>query len=196
MGVQLKGTLFYQAGSSGWTETHWLVATDMPTATLNLKSINNAGMAMRRPDVTLLSARIVDAANPRTSILPDITSWVTVGTYTAPGVVTADVDLSIMWREFSADNLTRSRVFFRGFPTDQFGSSGIDKDGNFNFTVAFAALFTAWQTAIVNNALLVHRTAPHVFTSKAINQVVQSTQAHLRRAGRPFFLRRGRRLIA
>jgi hypothetical protein len=194
MAAVFKGTLIYNIPGSGWSETHWLKGPDLGTAAPQLQAINDAGQAMRNSDVKLDLARIVDASNPRLSILPDTTAWATAGTY-VPTSVTADVDLAILFREFEATNNIRSRIFFRGFPSTQFGTA-IDRDANLAFTTDFVTLMTAYKNAIIANAQLAKRTAPHAFTLFNVSSVVQSTRAHLRRAGRPFEVRRGRRLIA
>lgn len=197
MAPQFKGILKYQCLEAGWSETYWLRGPDGGTAGAQLQNINGGRMGLSRSDVSMVDAVVVDAANPRVAYHPDISAggWQLTGTY-AVGGITVTPDLAILVRAFSADDSMRTRWFVRGFPSDQFGAGAGGPDATFTYQVSYLTALLVYRNSLALNAVMVHRTGPQAFTSQAIARTGQSTAAHVRRAGRPFNLRRGRRRIA
>lgn len=191
-----KGTLFYGADVFGWSETYWLNAPDIGTAGVKLGTINDAGMGLRFSDVKLVGARVVDASSPRVSTLPDTSSWKLTGQYTGAATKTLSPDLAILFRTFDAGNLHRSRIFFRGLPSDFLGADHGGPELTITYPGAALTPRDAYEAAVKANALMTHRLAKNSYDEFPIDHVVHSTTFHIRRAGRPFDLPRGRRMIA
>lgn len=192
-----KGTLFYQTDIYGWSETHFLNAADMGTAGNNLGAINDAGQNLRRPEVKLVGARVVDATSPRVSINPPTALWERSGTYAnVAATATINPNLAMLFREYDATNTHRSRVFFRGLPSNFLDADHGGPELNIHQPPDAVALITAYKNILIAKAVMAHRLAPHSFDEFGIDTVIESTALHSRKAGRPFGLPLGRRLIA
>lgn len=196
MAAQFKGNLRFGCDIFGWSESYWLLGPDEGTAEAQLHSINDARMALSMATVSLVDATVVDATTPRVSFHPDTGAWQKVGTWATAGAKTVRPDLSMLLRMYSADDESRSRIFVRGVPSDQLGTDFGGPETTFAFTAPYILLQTAYRNAVKANAVLAHKTQPHVYVTKNIDRLEFSTGAHIRRAGRPFFLPHGRRLIA
>lgn len=196
MTVQFKGTIFFHAADKGWSETYWLKGPDIGSASAQLIGILDARVALSPSAVKTDYLRVVDAGNPRISTAPDIPAGDVMGTFVSPGGHAFTPDAAVLARAFSADNASRSRWFLRGFPVEMVNLTGAGEDNELTFPAAWTTSFADWVTAVKAGAQLVHRTAPHTFTNVAIDHIVSSTAYHIRRAGRPFGLPRGRRMIA
>lgn len=194
---QWKGTIFFTCLEAGWTENYWLQGPDMNTAISQLDQILLARVALSNSQVVTQALRVVDAGNPRVSALPVIPAGGDAGTWTgAPGTTTISPDISYLCRGYDATGLRRTRTFIRGVPNDQAAGGSGGPDFLFTFTAPYVTLQGTYQNTVKSNALMVHKTAPHTFSSVPFDHFAMSTAAHIRRAGRPFNLRRGRRLIA
>lgn len=186
-----RGQILLQTADAGWSETHYLPGASLGSAQTALQSIATARMGMCRPTVTCFGLRVVDVTTPRLGSI--FNSTTTTGTYTADVVPTVDPAIAIMIRLASADGLTRSRHYCRGIPQSWL----IDGDplSLIAFAGAFATAVNAYTAAVIANANLGVKTAPHTYTLKAIQTAAMAANPLIRRAGRPFALRRGRRLL-
>jgi hypothetical protein len=189
-----KGILKLQTADFGWSELHWLVPDNFTDAVVGLKAIAAARMPLSKADVVLKDAVVIDAETPRTALHPSLATWAAAGTWATGTTVTPN--LSIMFRMEDAAHEHRSRNYIRGFPSDQFATGTGGPDCNFTFTAPYQALIDAYKVAIIANVNLVHKTAPHTFTIFPVNSCFETLTSRLRRAGRPFLLPHGRRLIA
>lgn len=194
--VQFKGTIFFHAADKGWSETYWLMGPDIGTASAKLVGILDARVAMSPSAVKTDYLRVVDAGNPRISTAPNIPAGDVQGTFVSAGGHAFTPDAAVLARAFSADNLRRSRWFIRGFPVEMVNLTGAGEDNELTFPAAWTTAFGAWAAAVGAGAVMVHKTAPHTFVTTPIDHIVSSTTYHIRRAGRPFGLPRGRRMIA
>lgn len=188
-----KGTLFLATKDAGWTETYYHAVASLASAQTALQNIITPRLALARiGDVTILVARVVDMSAPRTAILFTPTS--TAGTWSGADLSTVDPALALLTRMNSADGLTRSRHFLRGIPSAQLSGSASDPI-TWAMTAGFITAFNAWITAVIANAVLAVRKPPAPIVTKAISAINASALGTIRRAGRPFVLRRGRRMI-
>jgi hypothetical protein len=187
----MKGAIFFKISTYGWTETYYPIGATLAAAASSMQAINTARMAIAKSDVAVTIIRVTDLSSPRTSLL--IAPTTPAGTYApTPAPNTLDPDQAILQGFNSGDGITRSRHYLRGIPDDQVsGSPKITLALTATFSTALSALATAMQ----NNAQMVIRKPGPVFTTKAIGSVLSAPTLRIRRAGRPSFLPRGRRLL-
>lgn len=187
-----KATCLYQLPDAGWSETHYIPGASLTTAQNAAQSINTARMGIARPGVQCTGIRVVDVSTPRLGYVLSPTQG--VGTYMGEaGTITADPTLGFLIRMVSADALTKSRHYVRGIPLNQITAA--DPFGEAPFTSAYVTAVNAYMAALQANANLGVRVAPHQYTLKSISGISFSLLLTIRRAGRPFGLRRGRRTL-
>jgi hypothetical protein len=192
MAGPFKGTLFINTADAGWTETYYINAASLAAASTALGNILTPRQGVSRSEVKFPVGRIVDLSAPRTSLL--LTVVAPAGTWAGADLSTVDPALAILVRMGSADGLTRSRHFLRGIPSLQINGAATDPI-TWGPTAGYTTALNAWIAAVQANAVLAKKTAPLTYTTKAITNMAISTVGTIRRAGRPFGLRRGRRLI-
>lgn len=189
-----KATMLYGTPDAGWSETHYIPGASLGTAQNTAQTINTSRLAISRPSVLCVGIRVVDVTTPRLgSIISPTTAG---GTYAIASISTADPNLAVLMRLVSADGLTRSRHYIRGIPADCIPGNTSNWDPLvWSFTTGVSNALNAYASTLIANANLGIRTAPHTYTLKAIQTATPITTATFRKAGRPFFLRHGRRLL-
>jgi hypothetical protein len=186
-----RGQIVLETPDAGWSETYFFNQPSISNAIANLQTICTAGMALRPPAVKVFGLRVNDTATPRLATM--VAATTNEGTYNVTPLV-ADPALAFMQREVSTDLATRSRHYLRGIAADQLSTAQTDP-AIWAPTPAFSASLTSWGNDVITNAVLGIKTAPHTYTTKPINNVTPYTTVVIRKAGRPFGLRRGRRLL-
>lgn len=185
-----RGQILFNTPDAGWSETYYLPGANIASAISALQTINTARLGLSPSKVTAYALRVVDVTTPRLANLVNPTTL--TGTWAADGATPVDPSIAVLARMNSADGLTRSRHFLRGL--GQSALSDLDPL-TFSFTGAYATALTNWVNAVIANANLGVRTAPHTYTLKAINAISTAPLATIRKAGRPFGQRRGRRTL-
>jgi hypothetical protein len=192
-----RSTIIWGAPDVGWSETYYFdVATHLAAATA-LDAIATLRLAMCKSDVTIKVLRVSDVAIKGDSFLKAATGG--VGTYVpAAGVQTFSLDVAFQVNAYSGDHTAWTHWFLRGFCDDI-----VDTQDGFKLAAAAPAGWIAARDAYL--AALVGAGAPKLWTKKpnppgtknavAIASTGFESQLPIRRAGRPFKLHRGRRVV-
>jgi hypothetical protein len=192
MAGPFKCQIFLQTADAGWTETYYAATANLAAAQTNINNLLPLRMALSRTEVTNSALRVSDMSNPRTAILS--TYAAIHGTYSATSLSTVDPAIALMVRMFTIGGTQRSRHFLRGIPSDQLVGSATDPL-TWSFGTTYNGLLNSYIGQVTPNFVLVKKTGPGVFATTAISSMAASLVGTIRRAGRPFVLRRGRRLI-
>lgn len=191
MGIY-RGQILFETADAGWSETYFFNVADLSTAFGNLNNVAIARAPLSPAAVKLPAIRVSDVTQPRLAELGNPTP--SQGGYTTVTTV-VDPAISMMAREISTDFLTRSRHYLRGLPTDQlFG--GASDPILWAPTGPWTTAFNTWASVVGSSSVLgVRNPVTKTYTTKPMNDPTQTLLAVIRRAGRPFGLRRGRRLV-
>jgi hypothetical protein len=185
---QLRGTLWFTAGNSGWTESYYLNGPDYSTGLTQLSAIASARLALLQ-----LSCSIVHAIVSNIYVRGDaffVGSAVGPGTFpTETEYMPPDYALQVTWQ---GGAYARNRTFLRGFPLNQ------QTDGAYTPTSGFTTAFGTYENAVISNCYLrqyVPNPTPPPAMVYQFNAVLVGTIKVLlarRKTGRPFGLPRGR----
>jgi hypothetical protein len=185
--------LFGEVQGNGWSESYPMVASTAAAAAVTLSSILDARKAMMLPDAAFTGGRISDTDIKNDSWPLGITFPV-VGTYTATGITTT-YNPQIALREIAyAGGLRRGSRWIRALPEDQLNASGA-----YTPTGPWATLLFDLNNLIIANVSIATKLkgaiVPPFYLYSTIT-AIDTKRAEARAIGRPFGLRRGRRLIA
>lgn len=187
-----KGVIFLEYKTWGWTETYWLIGANYPAARTSLAAIQTATMSCRTSGVKCTGMIVYDAGDPatRTSFVTD--PPVLAGTFVPVGGADDRPDLGVLWVT-QDPALHRANHYFRGFPSE------ISSNDDLYVPVpAWETAFNAFLATVSGNATYRHKIAagpPPVYTFETIANAQNKQFISIRRAGRPFELHRGRRMI-
>jgi hypothetical protein len=187
-----KGTIFLNTADAGWTETYYFNAASLSAAASLLGAIETPRMGLARAEVKCAVLRVVDLSTPRVALLG--TPPTAAGTWSGADLSTIDPAIAVLSRMTVAAGTTRSRHYLRGIPSAQITGSATDPI-TWAFTSGYLTALTTWVNAVIANAVLAVKGVGRSYTTIAISTITQSTIGTFRRAGRPFGLRRGRRLL-
>lgn len=187
MAGPLQGILFLESEGRGWTESYWMAAPDYPTAITNLDALSGLRMGMSPNTVELKSLRVSDVTIKGDAV--HVTPTTPAGTYA--GADTADPDFAILVLETAGPPLRNVR-YVRGVPIPILTFDPLTYVPG---VTAFVSAFNAWSNNLLTLTKHCKRTAGPTFTLSAIT-AVQIERATLRKAGRPFGQRPGRRVRA
>ncbi len=188
---QGRGTLFFSGGSSGWTESYYLIGPDYSTCLTQLAAIAAARKAILQLDCSIVHA-FVSNIYVRGDSFPT-NSANGVGTWpTSPAFMPLDYAIQMTW---TGGVYSRNKTFLRGFPIE------MQTDGAYLPTSPYATAVSNYELEIVTNCyirqLVPNPTPPPAMIYQFVAVLGGSPRFGLarRKTGRPFGLPRGR-LIA
>ncbi len=189
-----RGNILMGTGDAGWSENYYLSFANYTDAMAALQSICTARMALSTNEVKVRVLRISDVAVKGDSYLQPATT--PAGTYVAAGVNIQDPAVALQVNAYNATHTAWTHWFVRGLPLDQLksGEPFSLKDAA-NLVAPWPANLTAYKTAVMNNAVLYSKKPGPGFTAFAISTTGHNQFLVIRKPGRPFGLRRGRRVI-
>ena len=191
-----KAMILLNTADAGWSETHWIPGASLTTAQANAQTICTARLALALSTVKCFGIRVVDVTTPRLGYI--FSSTTPQGTYNPTGTwTTVEPNLAVLVRLNAADGLTKARHYLRGVPNNQMPAlTALGWDPlAWGYTSDFTTNLTAYINALIANAQLRSRIGGGAPVYKAISAGSYGSQAVLRKAGRPFAQRRGRRLL-
>lgn len=187
------GTLFFDYGRTGWSETYPLDVADYSDALVKLTSLLGHRLALAGPDVNLIGSRISDTdvkgdSFPTGFTIPSPGTW----TYGAgEGGFNSNYALRIA---IASGTVHRGSRWIRVIPSKQ-----INDVGGFTPIAGYTTALNAFLADLVSHTSLAHKipgaVAPPFYVFNACTSAIVSTMQR-RQVGRPFGEPRGRRLIA
>lgn len=193
------GQIFLKTVTAGWTMTYYPDGEDYGVCMASMQTINTALMKMLPSGVTPINLRVSDLTAKRDVLneAPVATS----GSYLGSGgpAIPADPSLALV-QKFLAGPFHWFNLYIRGVPNTLVSSSD-------PLTMSWAAgdwdvPYLAWLNAVKTNATGMIKDlgppiafTPITITSFIIHPTSKNNPLSIRRAGRPFGLRRGRRAV-
>jgi hypothetical protein len=189
--AQYKGTIFFQAGSNGWTERYYMNGSSQSAAGAALLSVVVGRLAILHTGCQIVAATISDIAIRGDSIA--LIGVAEAGTFAdTAGYLDVDVALMIKWE---VGVFTRNKTFLRGIPIGQ------TLDGNYNPTSPFSSLLNTYTVDVFSNCFfaipgMLNPTPPpkYLYSYGPASDFVVGHRLARRKSGRPFGLPRGRRV--
>jgi hypothetical protein len=181
------GQLFYQLGTSGWSQTFWLPGSSYSAAATQLQNIAVAQQAISFGDVQCVATRVSDPFVFR-DVLLSVLSPPLVGNLVPTATdATLPPEMALRMRQFVGVKPYSLR-WLHGIPMSQ-QNKGVYTPTAV-FTTGLNAVVQAWAT----NSVLVQKKGvvpPGPYTGMTISTIVPEN-FRSRRVGRPFFLYRGK----
>lgn len=189
-----KGQILLGTGDAGWSETYHIDAGSHAAAMTALDSICTARMGMSRSDVTVRVLRVSDEAIKGDSFLQAATT--SAGGYTGAGTFTFDPAVALLVTGYSGDHTAWTHWFVRGLPSDVVSNQEPFKLAG-TPPASWTTAFNSYKAALVANAKLKTKkpNPPGTVHTIAIATTGFGLFLVIRKAGRPFGLRHGRRVI-
>lgn len=189
---QFIATLFFNCRNFGWSEVYPTVATSYANAIVTLQTLASDRLQMLCSDVTLMYGRVSDQNVRGDSAIANVFGTGVWDTSPNP-TVTFDDDITYTFR-VEGTPLYRATRHLRGLPTSEFTGS------NFLPGIPYKATITTWmqdmiEQCAVSTAIKPKPATPPYYIYTPITSVTYNRQSH-RKAGRPFGIVPGRRLIA
>lgn len=191
-----QGVCFRDLPDAGWVSVYYPIAADYSTALSLLDGINTLEMALVPGNVLSTFIRVSDLEVKGDSAFQTPTQG--NGTYTTGTPGTVDPATALQIRMIGGP-LRRASRYLRGLPDTLYNA--VDR-ASFTPDGTWATNYGAWKTGLMANFQLVRKKLPGpTFTATPITGASDFLNGStylttIRRAGRPFGLRRGRRLSA
>lgn len=186
-----KSQILLETSDAGWSENYWIEDASHAAAMAKLQLICTARMGLSPGDVSVRVLRVSDVAIKSDSFLAPATT--PTGTYVVVGVTAFDPSVSLQVNGYSADHTAWTHIFVRGIPNDQV--KNIEPFQLGALVAPFPANLAAFQTAWKTNAKLYSKKPGPGKATQTIVDTGYNVGLVIRRAGRPFKLRHGRRVI-
>lgn len=189
-----KSQIILEMADAGWSENYFISAANHAAAITALQPIVTARMGLSRSDVKVKILRVSDVAIKGDSFLANPTT--AAGTYAEAGGESISPDVALQVNFFSADHTAWTHIYVRGLSNDYLNTL----EGFSVLAVppaAFTAALTAYQNAVKAGASLYTKkpNPPGDKHAVGIDSFGFRSSCPIRKAGRPFRLRRGRRVI-
>jgi hypothetical protein len=189
--AQYKGTIFFQAASSGWTERYFLNGSNQTSASAALLSIIVGRLGILHVGCEIVAATISDISI-RGDSLP-VVGVAESGIFAdATGYLDVDVAVLVKW---SVGVFTRNKTYLRGIPNGQ------QENGTYMPTTPFITAMTTFAGDVLANAFFaipgaLNPTPPpkYVYSYGPAADYIINHRLARRKSGRPFGLPRGRRI--
>jgi hypothetical protein len=189
--AQYKGTIFFTAGTNGWTERYFMNGSSLGTASAALLSVIADRLPILHTACEIVAATISDIAIRGDSV-PLIGVSEAGTAVDTTGYLDVDNAVLVKW---TVGVFSRNKTFLRGIPNAQ-QSSGV-----YDPASPFTTNFAAWAGSVLANCFFaipgaLNPTPPpkYIYSYGPASDYTVNHRIARRKSGRPFGLPRGRRI--